>query len=375
MDLIHGAAGLAEMVLFGVKGGMAAGTVVGLADLLFGFAVDATDTSSDSDDKHELDEIAAGIARLPKELDDVVKADLVNQELTDALNHILTYSSWMASQGSLERRTDAHWKQHEGAWDDIEKYVVDALDPSSPLLQTISSLKNDAVLSQPPDDFALQAFPVLTLGIGVHLLLVRARILLSTDATTFKSPFSVDMVNLAKDYLARVVWIDDHIHGCFKTRLDAISAVHDAELTLAFSPKDSFFGSIQSISGVPVRYFVDGATTAPAASNPNWAISDDWLQEASSYTDQVLSYWESSYPPQTDVDSDKAGLLHGWTPPITTVWYADAHPDDRPHTDYVAKISGQLQTLHRYPMSRQADVSSLRKNLAATVEEFSALVD
>jgi hypothetical protein len=169
---------------------------------------------------------------LPKVINDLVVQDFANDHVKTDLATIVGYASWLSEQNDQAisgRMPDKQQNIYADTLAQLKQYVVNACDPGSQLRTAISNLQNGDYTSDPP--FCVLGLPAFLLGAFLHLAFERARLLLSNDATTFRSPLASNIARYASnylDYLKNTLEIIDNDYG---HRLNGVSRL--LKVTLA----------------------------------------------------------------------------------------------------------------------------------------------
>ncbi|ONK15987.1 hypothetical protein [Streptomyces sp. MP131-18] len=277
---------------------------------------------------------------LPKVIDDIMKQDLAEDHIYQDMTHLLTYTSWIAEQAEAAIENDYDYKQgqaYEETLADIKTSVKNALEPNFPLLQTISDLQNGEYPSDP--EFQLMALPVLLVGISIHLLYLQISILLSNDATTFKSPATVYLVNAAKDYLA-------HLQDKVGTISDRYAQRMDASHTAIGETTFTHCAGIQC-GDEHIIFFQD------------WNTSQYPQRESLPLPESG----ESNLVWYAYCDSEKGG---GWDCPSGDAQSA--------YTDYWQGVDTDFRNHYNYSSKRQDDLSQAIASVQAIIDRYEPLL-
>jgi hypothetical protein len=161
---------------------------------------------------------------LPKTINDLVVQDFANDHVMTDLATIIGYTKWMAMQNPSAisaQMPDKEQKRYQDSLDELKGHVRETCGPGSHLLAAISNLQNAQYDSDPP--YKLLGLPTLLLGAFLHLTFLKARLLLSTDATTFRSPQARELAGFASDYLDYLKARSDDFEKAYGHRLNGVS--------------------------------------------------------------------------------------------------------------------------------------------------------
>ncbi|MFF2374583.1 hypothetical protein ACFVUW_09395 [Streptomyces xiamenensis] len=138
-------------------------------------------------------------------IDKVIKQDLANDHIQNNMTTLLTYTTWWSMQAKnaqTHKYTDQQSQAYKDTLDHIKQEIDFAIGPNSSLQKAVTDLRTGEYQSTP--EFQLIALPVFMLGASTHLAFLLGSVIYSTDATTVKSPKTVELVNYAKLYKKHV---------------------------------------------------------------------------------------------------------------------------------------------------------------------------
>lgn len=316
IDTVKSALNLAEMVAFGCGPlGVVAGSLVGLLSVVFG-ALEPKDSAPD----------------LPKAIDELVEQDFANDHVKTDLATILTYTGWLHDQFSTDQANDPHWKAHQGSWDQLKSYVDGTVDPNSPLIQAIGNLRNGTYTSNP--SFQILGLPAFMLGAAFHLEMLRAQLLFSTDATTFRSPLAYEIATTASDYHDYVSGVAGDIDALAAKRLGGIGGVVEAGVV------DYEVNGLESVMTEHSHYVY--VTDTEFATTPIRPVIDvnRWYAEAT-----------STAPPNV--------VLCRFADDVNSMPTASDYSDmSTARSAYLTGVSSDLEIFYNYSATRKADITS-----------------
>lgn len=329
LDTLKGVINLAGMVLFACgPEGIVAATGLGILELMV------------RDGQKKVD--------IPRAINDLVVQDFANDHVKKDLATIVGYTQWLAEQNRKAlsgEMPDKDKATYQDAYDELKQYVVNACDPGSALRQAVSDLRNGTYTSDPP--FDVLGFPAFLLGAFTHLMFEKCRILFSTDATSFRSPITYDLVNAAKDYLDYAQAVVKEIEVVLAERLGGVSGVTQGD-------------HVELIS-TPTR---------------DMAVPRHYIY----FTDANASKWPPK-PVQTG-DANAAGLAKN------VVWYSDCMPKGcggvgtcdsndceaaaSARAQYVLDVTTKLQGKYNYRDERRKDLAQAIAKLQNIVDTYKA---
>jgi hypothetical protein len=285
---------------------------------------------------------------LPKVVHDILKRDLAEDHILKNVTTILTYINWLSQQNQVALQgtmSGLDPKKYQDAVADLKRYISDACNPSMPLLQAIGDLQRGNYPCDP--SYQILSLAAFLLGASTHLLFEKCRILFLTDATTFRSPVTYELVNVAKDYLAHTQNVVAQIEGEFKKRLDGI---HD--------PKRMHVRDLSGRMYYVYLYITDDH--ADLYPEQETKTREDSLVEK--YTNKNV-VWSK--------DCESGGCCSDFNDPnsytcdmgAAAVWKAE----------YVARITSTLETKYNYPAERRADTHNVIAELEKVIRQFEPL--
>lgn len=223
IDQVKAAIGVLQMVLFAAgTPGIVAAAGLSLLEMIFGAFF------GKADDK-PLD--------LPKVINDLIIQDLANDHVRTNLATIIGYAAWLGDQNTAAMTgglSEKDAKRYADTLGMLRRYVEEACGPSSPLCLAISNLQNADYESDPP--YKVLGLPAFLFGASLHLTFLRARFLFSSDThKTGDDPQAMEMVNVAKRYLAYLDEVKAMIDAAFPDRLGGIGEVVHARMSDSYA--------------------------------------------------------------------------------------------------------------------------------------------
>lgn len=328
IDIIQSALGMITWVGMGMgPEGMVIAAAAGIFEIIFGLL-----------------RPKASPVDLPKVVDEILKRDLAEDHILRNVTTILTYINWLSEQNQSALQgtmSGIDPKKYHDALEDLKKYITNACDPGMPLLQAIGDLQRGNYPCGDPG-YQILGFAAFLLGASTHLLFEKCRILFLTDATTFRSPITYELVNIAKGYLAHTRDVVAQIEGVFNKRI----------------------GGIQDPKQMHLR------TESGYLSNVYVYIKDE---QANAY-------------PEQKTETQEEAILGRYTN-TNLVWYKYCASNgccSNEYTcnmdeafswkaEYVARITSILEKKYNYPAERRADVHKIIAQLEATINQFEPL--
>ncbi|WP_433260826.1 hypothetical protein ACQPZF_25175 [Actinosynnema sp. CS-041913] len=279
---------------------------------------------------------------LPKILDDILKADLAVDHIRDDMTKILAYTKWVSQQAEAAVANEYNYKQgkaYNDTLNEIKSTVTNALEPNYPLLTAISRLQNGDFDTGGLAPFKILALPAFIQGMTIHLLYLQVSILLSNDATTFKSPKTVYLVNAAKDY-------QKHL----KTQIGAISDKYYSRMRYSGSP----------IEQTPTSHDCSGG----------YCTYSSYLMFEDPMSDSFPRRPATFLPPRNEwravwyekCDPKKGG---GWDCPSSDAQKA--------HKDYWASVETDLRNFYNFSATRQDDLNKAVGRLQEIIDKYEPL--
>ncbi|MFD0661099.1 hypothetical protein [Thermocatellispora tengchongensis] len=273
---------------------------------------------------------------LPTVIDQIVKQDLAQHNIEQDMTRLLAYTAWMKhqAQDAIANHYDyQQGQEYDETLQNIKDTIEHALDPSNPLLQSISDLQYGKYPCEP--EFQIMALPVFLQGVSIHLLFLQTAILLSNNATTFKTSRTESLVNTAKDYLQHL-----------QTQLDTISSRYEHRMACRTSQIYDF--SYSECSGgmctdEKVVYFID--------------------------------LYGSEYPQRDTIE------MHGWA--NIAGWERCGHakgggfdcPDMKPaQAEYFAQLDADFRTHYNFGAKRESDLREAMNMLQGIIDTYSPMV-
>jgi hypothetical protein len=329
IDTLKSVLGVLQMVLFAVgPEGVLLAAGIGFLELLFGPSQKPVD--------------------LPKVINELVVQDFANHDVAVDLSQIVAISKWLSEQRASVisgQSSDTVKSKFADAYKDLYGYVVTEAGPQGRVFGALADLQGIRT-SDPP--WHVLGLPAFLLGASLRLLLMKIRLLFSTDATTFRSPETYEIVNTARDYLTYLNDTVAVIDKAFSDRLGGIGAVTQGDFVEVAS------GTMGSTAvSRHYAYIIDSA----AATFPEQAVLVPTTGGASSGYEPNIVWYSVCYPKGC---SSTGSCDDGDTGPVE-VW----------RTAYIQGVTAQLDQKFA-TAQRRADIKTVQDMLNTVISTYAA---